>query len=225
MYPTDAEAKQQILEIGRRMDRKGFVAANDGNLTVKVGDDAVWSTPTGVAKGTMTEDMLVKLDLDGKILESTRRPSSEAKMHLAIYKEDPTVGAVCHAHPTNALVFASAERPLDLALIQEAVVLLGVVPVAPFALPGSQALADSVVPFVKTHRSLLLAHHGVVTWGKDLEQAFFFMESTETLARVTLLSELSGLTRPLTEDQITDLIALRANWGLDPEVGGRPKGR
>ncbi len=225
MYPSDRDAIRQILDIGRRMDQKGFVAANDGNLSIKVADDAIWSTPTGVAKGSMTEDMPVKLDLDGNVLEGERKPSSEAKMHLAIYRANPKLRAVCHAHPPHALVFASAERPLDLALIQEAVVLLGVVPVAPFAMPGSQALADSVVPFVKTHRSLLLAHHGVVTWAEDLEQAFFYMESTEMLARVTLLSEMAGLTKPLTEAQVTELIALRAAWGLDPEVGGRPRGR
>ena len=107
-YPTDAEAKAQIIEAGLRIYQRGLVAANDGNLSVRVGENALWVTPTGVSKGFMTEDMLVKLDLDGNVLAGTSKASSETKMHLRIYQENPDVRAVVHAHPPAATAFAAA---------------------------------------------------------------------------------------------------------------------
>ena len=225
VYPSDREARLAILDTGRRIYERGFVAANDGNLSVKVSENAVWATPTGVSKGSMTEDMLVKLDLDGNVLEGSRRPSSEIKMHLRIYREDPSVGGVAHAHPPFSTTYAAAGLPLDQALIQETVVLLGTVPVAPYAAPGSAQLAESVAPFCRTHSALLLEHHGLVTWGKSLEQAYFFLESAEGLARVMLYTKQLGAQHLLTESQIDGLIALRPSWGLDIARGGRPKGR
>ena len=133
LYPSDAQAKAEILDAGRKIYQRGLVAANDGNLSVRVGDNALWVTPTGVSKGAMTEDMLVKLSLDGTVLEGTRKPSSETKMHLRIYQENPAVRAVVHAHPPAATAFAAAGLPLDRPVLQEAVVQLGTVPVAPFA--------------------------------------------------------------------------------------------
>ena len=158
-YPTDAEAKAQIIEAGLRIYQRGLVAANDGNLSVRVGENALWVTPTGVSKGFMTEDMLVKLDLDGNVLAGTRKASSETKMHLRIYQENPDVRAVVHAHPPAATAFAAAGIPLDRPVLQEAVVQLGTVPVAPFALPGSQGVADSVAPYCRDYRALLRPGH------------------------------------------------------------------
>ena len=117
-YPTDAEAKAQIIEAGLRIYQRGLVAANDGNLSVRVGENALWVTPTGVSKGFMTEDMLVKLDLDGNVLAGTRKASSETKMHLRIYQENPDVRAVVHAHPPAATAFAAAGIPLDRPVLQ-----------------------------------------------------------------------------------------------------------
>ncbi len=224
-YPTDAEAKRDILDIGKKLYERGFVAANDGNLSVRVGENAVWATPTGVSKGSMTEDMLVKLDLDGRVLEGSAKPSSEVKMHLRIYKEQPQMRGVAHAHPPFSTTFAAAGLPLDEGLIQETVVLVGTVPVAPYAVPGSAALADSVAPFCKDYSALLLEHHGLVTWGKSLQQAYFFLESAEALARVMLYTRQLGADHLLTESQIDSLIALRPGWGVDLHRGGRPKGR
>ena len=175
-YPSDAQAKAEILDAGRKIYQRGLVAANDGNLSVRVGDNALWVTPTGVSKGAMTEDMLVKLSLDGTVLEGTRKPSSETKMHLRIYQENPAVRAVVHAHPPAATAFAAAGLPLDRPVLQEAVVQLGTVPVAPFALPGSQAVADSVAPYCQAYRALLLEYHGAVTWGTSMEQAHYRLE-------------------------------------------------
>lgn len=222
-YPTDAEVKRDILEAGRRLYQKNFVAANDGNISARVSETVIWATPTGVSKGFMTEDMLVKLDLDGNILEGTSKPSSEIKMHLRIYKESPDIRAVTHAHPPVSTTFAAAGIPLEKALLQETVVRLGIIPVAPYALPGSSALAEGVVPFVKDYNGLLLEHHGTVAWGTSVMQAFYILESIEYNATVTMYARMMGIERPMTSSQIDGLVALRPAWGVTG--GGRPVGR
>lgn len=201
-YPTDAQAKADILAAGRKIYQRGLVAANDGNLSVRVGENALWVTPTGVCKGDMTEDMLVKMTLDGTVLEGTRKPSSETKMHLRIYRENPTVRAVVHAHPPVATTFAAAGIPLDKPVLQEAVVQLGTVPVAPFALPGSQGVADSVAPFCRDYRALLLEYHGAVTWGTSMEQAHYRLECLEQVATVTLHLHTLGCHRVIPPDVV-----------------------
>lgn len=213
-YPTDAQAKAEILAAGLKIYQRGLVAANDGNLSVRVGGNALWVTPTGVSKGSMTEDMLVKLDLDGNRLEGTRKPSSETKMHLRIYKENPDVRAVVHAHPPAATAFACAGIPLDKPVIQEAVVFLGTVPVAPFALPGSEGVANSVAPFCRDYRALLLEYHGAVTWGESMEQAHYRLECLEQLANVTLHLKTLGCNRVMPESLVKDLEGLRPAWGI-----------
>ena len=225
LYPTDTEAKQAIIAAGKQIYAQGYVAANDGNLSIRVGENEIWATPTGVSKGSMTEDMLVKTDLEGNILAGLRKPSSELKMHLRIYKENPAAGAVVHAHPPFSTTFAAAGLPLDQALIQETVILLGTVPLAAYAAPGSQELADSVAPFAKTHSAALLEHHGLVTWGDNITQAVFRLESAESYAKISFYTKLLGVNHPLTESQIDGLVALRPAWGIDIATGGRPKGR
>ena len=222
-WPTDEEARRDILEVGRRMYARGFAAANDGNISARVADDAVWATPTAVSKGFMTEDMLVKLDLDGNVLAGERKPSSEVKMHLRLYRELPDIGGVVHAHPPVATTFAAAGIPLDRALLQESVVLLGVIPVAPYALPGSEALAESVVPFCRDYNGLLLEHHGAVAWAGDVIHAYYRLESIEYNATVAMYTRMMGCERPLMESQIDELLRLRPAWGVT--AGGRPKGR
>ena len=223
IWPTDAEARRDILEVGRRMYARGFAAANDGNISARVGDDAVWVTPTAVSKGFMTEDMLIKTDLDGNILEGERKPSSEIRMHLRLYKELPEIGGVVHAHPPVSASFAAAGIPLDQALLQESVVLLGVIPVAPYALPGSDGLADSVVPFCHEYNGLLLEHHGAVAWAGDVIHAYYRLESIEYNATVAMYTRMMDIGRPLKESQIDELLKLRPSWGVT--AGGRPKGR
>ena len=213
-YPTDAQAKADILEAGKKIYQRGLVAANDGNLSVRVGENALWVTPTGVSKGSMTEDMLVKLDLDGNVLMGTRKPSSEVKMHLRIYRENPDVRAVVHAHPPAATAFACAGIPLDRPVLQEAVVQLGTVPVAPFALPGSQGVAESVAPYCRDYRGLLLEYHGAVTWGETMQQAHYRLECMEQMAQVTLHLRTLGCDRVMPPELVADLEGLRPAWGI-----------
>lgn len=222
-YPDDAAVKRDILEAGRRLYQRGYVAANDGNLSARVSDNTVWATPSGVSKGFMTEEMLVKLDLDGNVLVGACKPSSEIRLHLRIYREAPEVLGVVHAHPPVSAVFAAAGIPLDTALLQEAVVLLGVIPVAPFALPGTDALADSVAPFASGYNGALLEHHGAVAWGGSVMQALHRLESIEYNATVMMYAKMMGVERPMTNAQIEALIKLRPGWGVTG--GGVPKGR
>jgi L-fuculose-phosphate aldolase len=219
-YPTDVEARRDIVEVGRRLYQRGLVAANDGNISARVSDGALWATTSGVSKGFLTESDLVKLDLDGTVLEGGGRASSEIQMHLGIYRRAPTVTGVCHAHPPVATTFAAAGIPLDRALLQEAVLLLGVIPVAPYAPPGSAELAQGAAAYCPDYNGVLLEHHGAVAWGDSVLQALFRMESIEYNATVLLYARLLGLERPLDSGRIDELIALRPLWGI--RGGGRP---
>jgi L-fuculose-phosphate aldolase len=220
-YFSDNEAKEMICEIGRRVYNRNYVAANDGNISVKVGTNEIWTTPTGVSKGYMTPDMMVKMDLSGKVLSGSLKPSSEVKMHLRVYYENPEVNAVVHAHPPVATSFAIAGIPLDKPVLPEAIVLLGIVPVAPYALPGTQEVPDSIAPYCKTNNAVLLANHGALTWGRDLMEAYFRMESLEHYATILMYSNnILKKANELNGSQIADLIKIRESMGI--KSGGVP---
>ncbi len=222
VYPTDTEARQAIIAAGRRLDARGYIAATDGNITARVSDRYVWATPSGVCKGELTEQMLVKLDLDGHIV-SGGKPSSEIRLHLAVYRKSPEILGVVHAHPPVSSAFASAGIALDTALLQESVVLVGVIPVAPYAIPGSGMVAEAVAPFVGTYNGALLEHHGAVCWGRSVQEALYRMERAEHTATVEMYTRMMGIERPMTNAQIDALITLRPSWGVTG--GGRPLGR
>jgi len=186
MTASDLALADRIIDIGREMHTLGYVAANDGNISARCSDGNILVTPTGVSKGSLSRDMLIKVTLSGDIVEGNRRPSSETKMHLRLYAENPGINAVTHAHPAAATSFAIAGIALDRPIYPEALVTLGTVPVAPYATPGTQEVPDSIAPFAKTHKALLLAHHGVLSWGRDLTEAWYRMESVENYARITM---------------------------------------
>ncbi len=211
-YPSDSEAKKALVDIGRRIYEKGFVAANDGNISCKVDPNTIWITPTGVSKGFMTSDMMIKMDLDGKIIAGKLKPSSEFKMHLRVYKENPEVKAVTHAHPPIATSFAIAGISLDKAILPEAVVQLGSVLVAPYATPGSQGVPDSIAPYCKTYNGVLLANHGALSWGKDIYEAYYRMESIEYYASVLMYTGyIIGKQNELSPSQVEELLDIRSN--------------
>ena len=222
-YISDVQAKQMILEVGRRMYQGGFVAANDGNISCKVGDNEIWATPTGVSKGFMTEDMLVKLDLEGNVLEGTHKPSSEIKMHLRVFKENPKVQGVVHAHPLTATAFACAGISLEEPVLMEGVLSLGCVPLVHFALPGTEEVPEAVAPYCREYNAVLLANHGALTWGDNLMQAYYRMETTEYYAKILMMNNfILGKKTLLSQGQIDDIIKIRAGWGIT--TGGRPIG-
>ena len=220
-YMSDFEAKKMICEIGKRIYNKNFVAANDGNISVKVDANTIWTTPTGVSKGFMTPDMMVKMDLSGKIISGKMKPSSEVKMHLRVYKENPEVNAVVHAHPPVATSFAIAGIPLEKPVSPEAVVILGTVPVAPYATPGTEEVPNSIAPYCRNHNAVLLANHGALTWGRDIIEAYYRMESLEHYALMLMYStNIINKANELTCNQVDDLIAIRTKLGISS--GGVP---
>ena len=223
MFPTDEDAKKLIVEIGRRMYQKNFVAANDGNISCKVDDETIWTTPTGVSKGFMSEDEMVKMSLDGKIISQGKlNPSSEVKMHLRIYNERKDIKAVCHAHPPISTSFAIAGMSLKQAIYPEAIVNLGVVPCVHYEPPGSQGIPDSIAPYVKIYNALLLANHGAVTWGSSLIEAWYRLESLEHYAMILMHTKNIGKANVLSNEQIDELIKIREKLGITS--GGIPIG-
>lgn len=222
-YLSDFEAKKAIIDLGKRMYLRGFVAANDGNISCRVGVNTIWTTPTGVSKGFMTPEMLVKMDLNGKVLLGNRKPSSEIKMHLRVYQENPEVMAVTHAHPPIATCFAIAGISLDKAVLPEAVVQLGTVPVAHYATPGTQEVPDSIAPYCKDYNGVLLANHGALTWGKDIYEAFYRLESVEYYATILMnTGSILKKANELSERQVSELLKIRENLGI--KSGGVPAG-
>jgi L-fuculose-phosphate aldolase len=221
-YLNDYQAKELILDIGRRMYDKNYVAANDGNITCKTGDNVIWATPTGVSKGFMKSADLVKMGLDGTVIQRGElQPSSEIKMHLRIYNENPGVQGVCHAHPPVSTSFAIAGISLDKAIYPEALVNLGTVPVVHYAPPGSQGIPDSVAPYCRDYNALLLANHGALAWGSSLMEAWYRLESVEHYAMILMYTgNIIGKANVLSCEQVRELITIREKLGI--RTGGLP---
>ena len=202
--------KRQICQIGRRLYDLGFAAANDGNLSARAAEGGVWTTQTAVSKGFMTEDMLVRVDLSGNILEGDRNPSSEIKLHLEVYSKLPGAKAVIHAHPPLSTAFAVCHRPLDKNYMPEGIVGLGVVPVAEYATPSTDAVPRSVRPFLNgEYCAALLANHGVLTWEQSLEAALFKLQTVEYMAGIYMNVDRLGGGVELPEDEVRRLKELR----------------
>ena len=218
-YADESDARRDIVEAGRRMYLRGFVCGSDGNLSARISDTEIIATPSGVAKGFMTAGMLIKLNLDGDVISGSLKPSSEIKMHLAIYRKAHEIRSVCHAHPPAAAAFAAEGIALDKPFLQESVMLLGVIPVAEYAPPGSRALADGAAAYCNDYHGALLEHHGAVTWGDSVMQGLYRMESIEYTATVAMYSKMMGFTRTLDRGQTDELLAMRADWGITAPLG------
>ena len=208
------EVRQQICDVCYKMWQTGIVAANDGNVSVKLEDGTILCTPTGISKGMVTPISLVRTDLEGNILEAYEgyRPSSEMKMHYRCYLEREDVNAVVHAHPPVATTFAAANMALDDYVITENVVNMGAVPVAPLAIPSTDEVPDSIAPLLEHHDAMLLAHHGALTVGPTLMAAYYKMESVEQYAKTSLYLRLLGGAPDIPEDKIHTLIGLREKY-------------
>jgi L-fuculose-phosphate aldolase len=211
-----ASLRHDIVEVGRRLWTRGFVASNDGNISVRIGPDRLLMTPASVSKGFMAPEMMVVTDLEGQVVSAAagRKPSSEMKMHLVAYRERPDVGAVVHAHPPLATGFAVAGIPLDRAVLAEVVTTLGSIPIAEYATPSTQQLAESVAPYVRSHDGLLLANHGALALGHDLFAAYYKMETIEHFARISLVARMLGREHLLSREEVDRLQGLRGTYGI-----------
>ena len=191
---------------------KGWIAANDGNITIRLDDDRILATPTGVCKGMMRPDDIIICNLDGDKICGERERTTEMGMHVTIYRMRPDIRSVVHAHPPVATGFAVAGRPLNLALLPEVVICLGSVPVADYGLPGTPALTEGMRPYIPKYDAMLMANHGAVAYGEDVFQAFFRLETVEHFARITLVAELLGGPKVLPRVEVEKLFDSRCRY-------------
>lgn len=209
---TEAQHRSDICAVGRWIHDRGYVASTDGNISIRLGPDRILTSPTCMSKGMMTPEDLVVTDLSGRRLGGSRNASSELAMHLLIYRLRPDINAVCHAHPPTATGYAAAGMPLDKPILCELVVGLGEIPVARYGTPGTPELTDALEPLVRDHVALLMANHGVVTYGPDLLTAFLRMETVEHIAHVALVTERLGRQNVLSHDDVEKLVVARARY-------------
>lgn len=220
---TENELELAICQIGKRMYESGFVAANDGNISVRLNTGEILTTPTGVSKGFMTPDMLLTVDMEGNLVagQGSWRPSSELKMHLKVYQARPDVRAVVHAHPPYATTFAIARTPLNKPIIAEAIVSLGCVPVADYGTPSTNEVPAAVAPYLEHFDAVLLANHGALAWGDSLTTAYHKLESVEFYAKLTFMSLQLGNPVELSSAQIEALYDIREKMGLSGRHPGK----
>lgn len=221
------ELKEQIIDICHRLWQKGWVAANDGNITVKVGENRYLATQTGVSKAFITPDKIGVIDGSFNVIDGAKgfRPSSEVKMHLRCYKERPDVGAVVHAHPPASTGFACAHVPLDDYCMIETVLSIGSVPIAPYGTPSTYEVPDAIAPYLPEHDAILLENHGALTVGADLITAYYRMETMELQAQISLNARLLGGAVDISRENIDRLIGMRPQYGVTGKHPGYKKYR
>ncbi|HEX9118980.1 MAG TPA: class II aldolase/adducin family protein [Terriglobales bacterium] len=217
---SERQHREDILRFGRMLHQRGYVAATDGNLSVRLDHETVLSTPTGMSKGMLEPEDLVVVDMKGKRVTGRRQVSSEIGMHLLIYSLRPDTHGIVHAHPPTATGYAAAGLPLNQALVSEIVLSLGCIPLARYATPGTPELVAALEPLVPQYDAILMANHGVVTCGEDLTRAYMKMETVEHFAQITLVTHLLGRQQLLTQDEVSKLIDARERYGLTGPAKG-----
>src|SRR5436309_13520079 len=215
MNINEHQLKEQICDIGRRLYAKGFAAANDGNISVRLNDKEILCTPTMVSKGFLKPEDLCKVDYEGKQLAGTRKRSSEILLHLSVYKPRPDVQAVVHCHPPHATAFAVAHEPIPKCVLPEVEVFLGEVPIAVYETPGGQKFAETIVPYLKDCNTILLANHGTITFGPTLEKAYWNSEIIDAYCNILILSKQLGRVNFFSEGQTRELLEFKKRLGYD----------
>jgi L-fuculose-phosphate aldolase len=214
VYSSIQALKRDIVEIGRRVYQRGYVASNDGNISARLDANRVLITPTGVSKGFMKIEDIIMVDMNGNVLAGHKKPSSEVFMHLRMYQERPDVNSVCHAHPVHATGFAVAGIPLDLCVLPEVVVALGSIPLVEYGTPGTAEFFEPVLKYLKDHDAFLLANHGALTIGKDVYNAYHKMETLEHFAHIAYEAMQVGTVQVLNPSQVQKLYDLRKRFGI-----------
>jgi L-fuculose-phosphate aldolase len=211
---TEDQIRCDIVEVGRRLWQRGYVASNDGNISVRLDERRLMTTPANVSKGFMTPDMMVITDFTGRKVSGERKASSELKMHLQVYRDRPDANAVVHAHPPTATGFAVAGIPLDRAVLAEVVTTLGSIPIAEYATPSTDELPAACSKYLKAHDGLLLANHGALAIGPDLFTAYHRMETIEHFAKISLVTRQLGRENLLSREEVQRLQGLRGSYGI-----------
>jgi L-fuculose-phosphate aldolase len=211
--------KQEICEIGDRIYKKGFAAANDGNITYRVNEREVLCTPTMVSKGFLKPEDICLIDMTGKQLSGHRKRSSEALLHLEIMKARPDVKSVVHCHPPHATAFAVAGEPIPQCVLPEVEVFLGEVPLTKYETPGGPEFAKTILPFVTKTNVIILANHGTVSYGENVERAYWWTEILDAYCRILMLARDLGKVNYLSEQKSRELLDLKQRFGFwDPRL-------
>jgi L-fuculose-phosphate aldolase len=222
MAKTEKELREDIVKVGELVFQKGWVAANDGNISIRLDENRVLCTPTATSKGMLHVDDLIICDMQGNKIEGRKERTSEIAMHLLIYNMRPDIKSVVHAHPPVATGYATAGRPLNQALLPEVIIGLGCVPLADYGLPGTPALTDGMLPYIPKYEAILMANHGAVCYGPDVFTAYFKMETVEHYARIALVAELLGGPTVLPREEVRKLLDSRTRYGVKSKVSGEP---
>ncbi len=211
-------AKEQIVEIGKRLYSKNLISGYEGNISVRE-ENKIFITPSGVCKGFLTPDDIIVVDMEGKLIEGNKKPSSETKMHLKIYNTRKDVKGIVHAHPPVATGFACAGMGLEQSLTAETVLIFGTIPLAPYGTPSTNELPEALNKYLE-YNAILLANHGAVTFAENVEKAYFLMEQVEHYAKITLVANILGNPETLPCEEVDRLMALRKEMGIET---GKPK--
>ncbi len=211
--------KQEICEIGDRLYKKGFAAANDGNITFRVSENEVVCTPTMCCKGFLKPDDLCIVDMEGKQLAGHRKRTSEVMLHLEIMKTRPEVKSVVHCHPPHATAFGIAREPIPQCVLPEVEIFLGDVPITKYATPGGKEFAETILPFVHKSNIVILANHGTVSYGETVERAYWWTEILDAYCRMLMLARGLGRINYFSEPEAQALLDLKGKWGYkDPRA-------
>lgn len=210
------QVKKDMILCCQRMYNRGYVAANDGNLSLKLGNDRVLCTPTGKSKGFLTEDQLIVVDMDGTMVSGPRgfRPSSEIKMHLMVYREREDISSVVHAHPPISTGFAVAGIPLEKCVLPEVVIVLGAVPIAAYGTPSTEEIPNNIKKLIQDYDAFLLENHGALTLGFDVVNAYEKMETMEHFAQISLTARMLGQENTLSKENVIKLMQVREKLGV-----------
>jgi L-fuculose-phosphate aldolase len=212
----EAALRAEMVRVGRLLYERGLTVANDGNLSARLGEGWLLTTPAGSCKGMLEPGELVVVDMAGRPRDAGQRPSSELLLHLHVYRRRPDVQAVVHAHPPLAVACTLAGVSLEEPLLPEVIVLLGRIPTAPYARTGTAAMGEAIDALIAHHDAMLLDHHGSLTAGKTLLQAFLRTEQIEQAARILITARMLGGARPLPPGAVGELLELRRAMGFDP---------
>jgi len=228
---SERQHREEICRFGKMLHERGFVAATDGNLSVRLTDGNILVTPTAMCKGMMEPDDMVIVDPEGTLLSGRRDVTSEIGMHLEIYRKRGDVQAVVHAHPPTATGFAACGQALDQPLISEIVVGLGCVPLAQYGTPGTPELVEALDPLIPYYDAILMANHGVVTYAEDLEKAYMKMETVEHFAKISVVCQMLGTPQLLDEAEVGKLLQARRKYAgvtsaapMAPQMNGSRTG-
>jgi len=216
------EVKRTICELGRRMYNQGFVAANDGNISYRLGEGRYLCTPTGVSKGFLSPEDIAVVDDTGKQIGGTKPRTSEILLHLEIFHELSEINAVCHAHPPHATAFAIAGVDVPTCILPEVEIWIGRVPLAEYDTPGGKDFAETILPHLRNKaNTILLANHGAVACDKDLEHAYFHLETLDMYCKILLLAKQIGKVQQISEPKVRELLDIKQRIGLpDPRLDG-----